>query len=42
MVPLGLSMAITVCVGQLIGKGELNAAKQLAFHGILLCLSYQY
>ncbi len=38
MVPLGLSMAITVCVGQLIGKGELNASKQLAFHGILLCL----
>ena len=38
MVPLGLSMAITVCVGQLIGKGELNASKQLVFHGILLCL----
>ena len=38
MVPLGLSMAITVCVGQLVGKGELNSSKRLAFHGILLCL----
>ena len=38
MVPLGLSMAITVCVGQLVGKGELNSSRRLAFHGILLCL----
>ena len=38
MVPLGLSMAITVCVGQLIGKGEFNSSRRLAFSGILLCL----
>ena len=37
MLPLGLSMAITVCVGQFAGRGEFPVARRLAFHGILLC-----
>ena len=39
MLPLGLSMAITVCVGQFAGRGDFSIARRFAFHGILLCFS---
>ena len=39
MLPLGLGMALTICVGQLVGRADLHGAIRIGFTGILLCLS---
>ena len=39
MLPLGLGMAITICVGQLVGRSDLHGAVRIGFTGIFLCLS---
>ena len=39
MIPLGLGMAITVCVGQAVGRQDLSGAARIGFTGILLCTS---
>ena len=37
--PLGLGMAITICVGQLAGRSDLHGAVRMGFTGIFLCLT---
>ena len=39
MLPLGLGMALTICVGQLVGRSDLHGAVRIGFTGIFLCLS---
>jgi MATE family multidrug resistance protein len=37
MVPLGLGMALTVCVGQAVGRGEMVDAARIGYTGMVLC-----
>ena len=37
MVPLGLGMALTVCVGQAVGRADAEGAARIGFTGIGLC-----
>ncbi len=37
MVPLGLGMALTVCVGQAVGRRDMQSAGRIGFIGIALC-----
>jgi len=38
MLPLGLGMALTVCVGQSVGHGDLDSANRIGLTGIFVCL----
>ena len=40
MIPLGLSMAITVRVGQAVGRGSQGAGRRSAFVGLVLALTF--
>ncbi len=37
MAPLGFGMALTVCVGQAVGRGDAAAAARIGYTGIVLC-----
>ncbi|MCB1748867.1 MAG: MATE family efflux transporter [Gammaproteobacteria bacterium] len=37
MVPLGFGMALTVCVGQAVGRGDLASAARIGYTGMALC-----
>ena len=37
MVPLGLAMALTVCVGQEIGRGDTRSAIRIGYTGLIIC-----
>ncbi len=37
MVPLGLGMALTVCVGQAVGRDDIAGARRIGFTGMVLC-----
>jgi multidrug resistance protein, MATE family len=39
MIPLGLGMALTVCVGQSVGRLDVSGASRIGFTGIVLCTS---
>jgi MATE family multidrug resistance protein len=38
MVPLGLAMALTVCVGQAVGRGDVSGAGRIGYVGIVTCM----
>ncbi len=37
MIPLGLAMALTVCVGQAVGRGDIIGAGRIGYVGIVAC-----
>ena len=38
MIPLGLAMALTVCVGQAVGRGDVSGAGRIGYVGIVTCI----
>ncbi len=38
MIPLGLAMALTVCVGQAVGRGDTSGAGRIGYVGIGVCM----
>ena len=38
MIPLGLDMALTVCVGQAVGRGDTSGAGRIGYVGIGVCM----